>query len=260
MNFSGLTLSKIVLFAILFILLLFFVIPAINGIRNLGNIAGMMITAVLLFIVLKSGMIMNFISHLSESNKGKILLAVMGVIVSIGVIIVLVINVFMVRAMNDYPKNKNSTIVVLGCQVKEGRPSLMLKRRLDSAFEYLSENPEVKVIVSGGKGEDELISEAECMKTYLTEKGISPNRIFIEDNSSSTYENLKFSQKVIEENALYQNITIVTDGYHQLRAEMIAENLGYENTSNISAPTSWGLLPTFWVREWFGVIYYFVSK
>ena len=82
----------------------------------------------------------------------------------------------------------------------------------------------------------------------------------MEDKSSSTYENLEFSKSIIEENNLCSDIVIVTDGYHQLRAEMIAKNLGYENISNISAPTSPWLVPTYWVREWFGVAYQFISE
>jgi uncharacterized SAM-binding protein YcdF (DUF218 family) len=160
----------------------------------------------------------------------------------------------MVKASHDNPDGRATTVVVLGCKVKDGRPSLMLRRRLDAAYEYLSENEDVTAIVSGGKGDDELISEAQCMSEYLISKGISPERIIMEDKSESTYENLKFSQSIINERGLEEHITIVSDGYHQLRAELIADSLGIE-AYNISAPTSWWLVPTYWVREWFGVIY-----
>lgn len=164
----------------------------------------------------------------------------------------------MLKAMNDHPENGNTTLIVLGCQVRDGRPSLMLKKRLDAAYGFLSEHEETVVIVSGGKGSDELISEALCMKNYLVSKGISADRIYMEEKSSDTKENLKFSKELIEREGLCTDITIVTDGYHQLRAEILAKKIGM-NAKNISAPTSWWLIPTYWVREWFGIAYYGIS-
>lgn len=240
------------LFLILFVL---FVAPFFFGIHNIGNISGTVLTALLSLICLKYDKFKYIIS-----NTNNIFLTLSAVILSIGMVILIVINTFMIANLNDYPKDTSSTLIVLGCKVKGTKPSLMLKRRLDSAFEYLSENPEVKVIVSGGKGNDEDISEAECMKNYLVQKGIKENRIFMEDKSSSTYENLQFSEDIINSNNLCKDITIVTDGYHQLRAEMIAKNLGYSKVTNISAKTSLWLVPTYWVREWFGIAYQFIKN
>ena len=97
------------------------------------------------------------------------------------------------------------------------------------------------------------------MKEYLVEKGIDPGRIYIEDMSVNTEENLRFSMKLIEERGLCSDITIVTDGFHQLRAELIAKKIGTD-VNNISAPTRWYLLPSYWVREWFGNVYYFITN
>jgi len=242
---------RIIPLLILFILFALFIAPLFAGICNLGNVSGIIITLLLILICFKPEII--------TSLKRPVLI-ISGIVVSIGVIAVIVINIFMVASMRDYPDNKNSTVIVLGCRVKGERPSLMLKRRLDSAYDYLSVNPDAVAVVSGGKGSDEAISEAQCMKNYLSDKGISPERIIMEDKSSSTYENFKFSKKIIEENHLCSDTVIVTDGYHQLRAEMIAKNLGYKNTANISAPTSPWLVPTYWVREWFGIVYQIISS
>ena len=245
------SLSRLIPLVILLILLAFFIAPLFAGICNLGNIAGIIITSLLAFLLIKPEII---------SKIPKPLLILSEIIAVIGFIILLIINVFMIKSVNDYPQNKNSTVIVLGCRVKGDRPTLMLKRRLDSAYEYLSVNPDALVIVSGGKGDDEIMSEAKCMKDYLCGKGISSERIIMEDKSASTFENLKFSKSIIENSNLCSDIVIFTDGYHQLRAEMIAKNLGYENISNISAPTSPWLVPTYWVREWFGVAYQFISE
>ena len=97
------------------------------------------------------------------------------------------------------------------------------------------------------------------MKTYLTERGIAPERIYMEDRSVNTEENLRFSQEIIRREGLSENITIVTDVYHQYRAEMIAKQQGINGTLNISADTSWYLVPTYWTRELIGIGYYYIK-
>ena len=79
----------------------------------------------------------------------------------------------------------------------------------------------------------------------------------MEDRSADTEQNLRFSKEVAAENGLPGDITIVTDGFHQLRADMIARQAGLR-AYNISARTPAWLLPTYWVREWFGVAFYAV--
>ncbi|MDE5946885.1 MAG: YdcF family protein [Oscillospiraceae bacterium] len=247
-----------ILIVLLFILLALFIAPFFAGIFNMGNIAGIIMTSALIFVSLKYRWIYgSVIVPLKNTLSGRIILSLSGILLIAGISVLIIINCFMISNLNNKPRNANSTVIVLGCKVKGTSPSLMLRRRLDSAYKYLSENPKVKVIVSGGKGSDEKISEAECMSDYLIQKGISPDRIFKEDKSTSTSENLRFSKDIIDKYNLSNNITIVTDGYHQTRARMIAEKIGYDNITSISAPTSQWLIPTYWVREWFGIIQQF---
>lgn len=240
-----------------FALFLLFVTPFFANIINLGNCVGAFLSGVLTAVFVFFGPFKKLISSMWGTRIGRVIISTAVIIAFICIILASVISAFMLRASRDAPNGRASTVVVLGCKVNGTSPSLMLERRLDAAYEFLSENPDTVAVVSGGKGDDEHISEAECMKNYLVENGISPDRIYIEDKSSSTYENLKFSQKVIEENGLNDNITIVTDSFHQLRAEMIAGELGFD-AYNVSAHTPMWLLPTYWVREWFGVVYQFV--
>jgi uncharacterized SAM-binding protein YcdF (DUF218 family) len=148
------------------------------------------------------------------------------------------------------PPGKNLPVVVLGGGIRGDRPSLMLARRLWSAALYLKENSEAICVVSGGQGPDEDYPEAQVMAAYLEELGISPHRIWQEAGSSNTRENLKFSQKMLKErlpNA--QEIVLVTDGFHQLRAAFYAAHVGLKAYS-IPSSTPWGLLPSYWLREW----------
>lgn len=243
-----------VLSALFFVLFVLFIMPAFVGICNIGNIAGAVLTGILTAVCIFPNKFSGIVSHLRESPSGRGFLAVTGGFSAVCILLALVISFFMLKEISDKPTG-DSTMVVLGCQVRESGASLMLRRRLDTAFEYLTEHSDMKVIVSGGKGADEPVSEAECMFDYLVGKGISPDRIFIEDKSTNTAENIEFSKNIIEQNGLSPDITIVTDGFHQLRADMFARKQNIR-AYNIPAPTSWYLVPTYWVREWFGVAYY----
>lgn len=248
---------KIIPAAISAVLLILFIAPFFKGIACLGNCAGTVISAALLAIFIFWSAFKSLICRMWEHRAGKIIIVIAGAVAAVCVILALAISIFMLKAANSPPKDENVTVVVLGCQVKDGRPSIMLRKRLNAAYDYLSEHENVSVVVSGGKGSDEAISEALCMKNYLTERGISPERIYMEENSTSTYENLKFSHSIIESEGLPQRVCLVTDGYHQLRAQMIADKQGID-TDSISCPTSLWLVPTYWVRELFGVAYYAV--
>lgn len=232
-----------------------FLLPVGSGIVNIGNAAGAAVSLILTGIFLFNGSFMKLVSRMWERPFGKAAVCTVGGLFLAGVITAAVISGFMVREMRDAPQSSSTTLVVLGCKVKDGRPSLMLKRRLDTAYDYLSEHEDVKAVVSGGQGEDEALSEAQCMRDYLVARGIDSERIFMEDKSVNTEENLRFSEKLIKDSSLCGDVTIVTDGFHQLRADLIARKLGMD-ARNISAHTPYWLLPTYWVREWFGVVYF----
>ena len=231
-----------------------FISPMLAGIVNIGNITGVAVSVILFFMVVFRGTFAQMFSRMLANRGGKIFLFAAGGIACITLIGAVVISCFMVKAMNDKPINNQTTVVILGCQINGETPSRMLKRRLITAYNYLSENSDVKVIVSGGQGSDEVTSEADVMRKYLLKKGIDDSRIYMEDKSTSTEENLRFSRDIVEKEGLYEDITIVTDGFHQLRADLLAKRQGMR-AYNLSAKTESWLLPTYWIREWFGVAY-----
>lgn len=124
--------------------------------------------------------------------------------------------------------------LVLGAKVNGEIPSLSLQYRLEAALRYAKQHPNVKLVLSGGQGPDELISEAEAMKRYLVAHGISEGRLILEKNSSSTYENISFSKKLLPNSV--SGITIITSDYHLARARKIASRLGLE-TDAVAAET-----------------------
>ena len=246
---------KIIPLFISLVLLVLFVCPVPMGILNIGNVFGIIVSGTMSLIFLFWKPFKHFIKNLWSMSGGKVFISIMCVLLALFVVYAIVISIFMIKSANDPPPDENTTVVVLGCKVKNGRPSLMLKRRLNASYRYLSEHPDVNVVVSGGQGSDEIMSEAQCMKDYLISKGIEANRIFMEDKSTNTEENLKFSQQIINNNELPETITLVTDAFHQYRSEILAKNMGI-NPYNISGYTSWYITPTYWVREWFGIAYY----
>lgn len=143
-------------------------------------------------------------------------------------------------------------LIVLGAQVKGTRVSRTLKYRLDTAFHYLEENPNTKVIVSGGQGSGEDISEAQAMKEYLVGKGIQEKRILMEDRSTNTNENIRYSRNLIKETDA--RVGIVTNGFHVFRASRIAKKQGLEEVHPISAPSGPVIHIHYYVREVFAVV------
>jgi len=146
--------------------------------------------------------------------------------------------------------------IVLGAQVRGETPSKILYHRIMAAYEYLIENPQTKVIVSGGQGEDELISEAECMWRVLVEKGIDANRIIKEEDSANTDENLRYSLEIAGKN---RQIVIVTCNFHVYRAISIARKQGAGNISGKASVSDVLLMPNYYVREFFAVVKYKIA-
>ncbi len=236
------------------ILLIWFIAPlVVFAVLNIGNILGIPFSLAVMLYGIYFDKINGFIRKICSNIFGKLAAFIITVICALVIMFTVVTSVHIFSAMHNPPPHE-TTVVVLGCQVRPEGPSLMLWERIDAAYKFLSENESLKCVVSGGQGADEPISEAECMYNELVRMGISPDRIYLEDKSTSTYENLLFSQEVIKQKNLSPEITIITNDFHQYRASEIAASLGIENY-NISGQTNILLFPTFYVRELCGILH-----
>ncbi len=233
---------------------IWFLIPMGIGIINIGNIFGCFLCLPGLIITLFFEKIRILLKKMRRNSFVKWVFRIICAVFAIGLAYIAVISGFIITAANKSP-DSDSTVIVLGCQVRGTEPSLMLHKRLEAAFDYLNSNKTAVCIVSGGKGANEDISEAQCMFNYLTEHGIAKERIFREDRSGTTEENLEFSMKIIEKQGLSKNIAIATDGFHELRAGIIAKKAGLTPTGAISADTPLYLLATYHLRETIAIAY-----
>lgn len=133
------------------------------------------------------------------------------------------------------------TMIILGCQVKPWGPSELLLDRLDTALAYLEGREDVQIIVSGAQGPDEPMSEAAAMRDYLVAKGIEEGRIFLEERSRNTHQNLAYSFALMESVGISTDepYIIVSNGFHLARAVLLANRMdGGAETYTLAAPTS----------------------
>ena len=144
-------------------------------------------------------------------------------------------------------------IIVLGCAIRrDGSPTPLLKSRLDAAIEqYKLGGGSARLIVSGGQGSGEVVSEAECMAGYLVSCGIPEDRIIREDKSTTTRENLEFSKRLMDDEAM--TAVIATSDYHALRAAIIARELGM-NAQAVGGRTARYYYPSAFMREYAALI------
>ena len=148
-------------------------------------------------------------------------------------------------------------MIILGAQVKGSRVSRSLRYRLDTAADYLKDNRQTKVIVSGGQGKGEAVTEAEAMFCYLVEQGVDSSRIIKEENSTNTEENIRYSRQYITDNPL--NILIVSNGFHLYRALAIGKKQGLDHCSGLAAPTDAIMCPHYYLREALAILKYKIT-
>lgn len=189
---------------------------------------------------------------------GKVLKTVLTSLLILGLLVFSITEVVILNASAGQPETQCRYIVVLGAKVNGTSPSLSLSDRIRAAERYLNAHPEAIAVLSGGQGPDEGIPEAQCMFNELTKRGIDPNRLWLEEKSTSTWENLNFSLDIIEEKTGVRPDTIglISSEYHLFRAGLFAKDCGVE-AIGIPAATSWpSIRLNYFLREAAGVWHY----
>lgn len=225
-----------------------------SGFIGFGSIAGISFFSLTALCAVFFGFIKSAARRMMKTKGGKIIFFTLISLLILFVLYVITALCLMFYGSGKAPE-KDATVIVLGCEVRGDEPSYTLRLRLDTAYDHLASNPDAKAILSGGKGEREKISEAECMYRYLTDKGISPDRLYKEERSTTTDENIRYSAEIIRQNGFSENVAIVTDWYHEFRAGNIASRNGL-NPGAVSAPTARFVTANLVTREIFAIALY----
>lgn len=183
------------------------------------------------------------------------------ILTSLGLMYFCVVELLIVGSArtDDSPEGKKY-LIVLGAAVLDDRPSLALIHRMEGAMKYMDAHPDSIAILSGGKGKGENITEARCMYAWLTEHGVDPGRLIIEDEATSTMENLRYSFDIIESrgDTPSGNIALVSSCYHLYRAKSMAKLLGAEAVG-VSGSLGYPIYTlNCFIREAFGVTHLWV--
>ena len=180
-----------------------------------------------------------------------------GIVAGVALVGFLVTQGLILKDFNDQGEDGLDYLIVLGAQVFEDRPSVVLACRLDTARDYLERNEGTRVIVSGGQGSNEPATEASVMASYLARNGIDPDRIIIEDRSRTTAENIANSSQLVDTER--DSVGIVTNNFHLYRGLRIAQKGGFAHACGIAAPSAPFYLVNNMVRESFAIVKGFLA-
>jgi len=187
----------------------------------------------------------------------KILHIAIGILCLIPVVFALFLGFYGNVSNTDHTED---VVIVLGAGVHGERVSAPLARRLDTAIAYWNENPNAIIIVTGGLGNRASITEAEAMSRYLIARGIPPDRILLEDRSTTTYENLVFANEILS--ARFPDgfrSVLITNDFHIYRAVGTARQAGLD-PNRLGAPTDWVTQPVNYFREMLAVLNFWLFQ
>ncbi len=190
----------------------------------------------------------------------KILYSILTSLVILGLVLVSGTGLVVGTAALGQAQEECQYIVVLGAKVNGTEPSRILQERIQAAYDYLMAHPQAVAVLSGGKGPDEGISEAQCMYNRLEDMGIDPARLLREERSTSTWENLNFSLELIEDRtgSRPERIGLVSSEFHLFRAGLFAKSCGVQSVGIPGRTENPLHLVNYFLREIAGVWHYFV--
>ena len=222
-----------------FILLTVGAVITVNGI-GISFVSGALIGIICTLIAGISLFLIGIFYKFIRFHVHWIFKVVFGLLVAlVGSVIIFVYS----YGFNDTVTYREDAVIVLGAGLRGESLSIILRNRLDEAIEYYNENPEAYIVVSGGQGPDEDISEAEAMERYLYEQGVPLSKIIKEDKSTSTEENFRFSKAILDERLENgYSVGFITDDFHIYRAGKTAERVGFQNATHTHSN---GVITTF---------------
>ena len=229
---------------------------AITSNFNLGNLLVWMLTAALILYTL---FWRKLDPILTGTIPGKVFL---GLVLAGCLVLGTTIAVIVSGQVKNTADGSEKTLVVLGCAVHGDRPSLVLTYRLQAALNFYEKNLDVNIVVCGGQGPQENVSEALAMKRWLVEHGVPDEQILMEARSTSTEENFRFAAELLRERGEdpSQPVAYVTNGFHCYRAGKYAAREGFTDARAVPAGLPAPQILASYLREALAVLYYWVFK
>lgn len=211
------------------------------------------------FFCLFAGVLILYAASITawKNRFSKILLIIGRTVLICWIVSFVIVECFIfLGEQTDIEAKEADCYIILGAGVNGRTPSLSMLSRLEAAYSVLSENPDSVAILTGGQGEGEEIPESHAMHTWLFEHGIDDGRLFIEDASLNTIENLENARNIIFQNNIPINkgVAIVTNEFHLWRAMRLMELEGIK-AYGVSAETPYAYLKAVYhIREYFSVM------
>ncbi len=225
------------------------------GISLVSNFnAGIVLTFLLGFLLLTIG-------ALPSSVLQKIPAFVFWVLGIGFAVVIAFVGFLLIFGSSDNATHKEDAVIVLGAAVHGDKPSAALADRLDTAVKYYEQNQNAVIVVTGGKGMQENITEAAAMEKYLINRGVPREKIIKEEKATNTFENFVYSKEILDE--IFEKeytVAYITNEYHVFRAGCIARTEGLEKITHKHSSTRWHSLVPGTLRECLGVIKYWVLK
>jgi len=232
--------------------------PFFIGILNAGVIASVIVLSAVILLCIFYHRVAAVVRRLWAQMAGRILLSAAAVLSAAMLVLFVTASALMLHSTTKTPP-PGGTVIVLGAGLNGGWPSLMLAQRLDAAAQYLLDNPDSSCVLSGGQGPDEICTEANAMFRYITTVWkIDPARLYLEELSVNTQQNIAFSMDIIRRESLSENVVIATQEFHQYRAGQMALRSGAAEVGPAVCHTPIYLLECYWVREFAAVGYFWI--
>ncbi|MGL5477604.1 MAG: YdcF family protein [Clostridium sp.] len=224
--------------------------------RHLANRLSLIFGVYIIFVISVTLALLFYGEHMN-----KIIFKVLLLIVILSVYFGIILFIYLAYSylyQRIHFKKKSEFIIVLGAGLNKDKVTPLLKSRLDKGIEMYNiqknNKVEAKIIVSGGQGEDELVSEAFAMKEYLLSQNILKEDIIMEDKSKTTYENMKFSKDIMDSLKDNYNSIFVSNNYHVFRAAIYSRKAKLK-AYGVGAPTSFYFLPSALIREYIAILF-----
>lgn len=191
--------------------------------------------------------------------KSRLPLWLKTVVITLLCIVTVFSSFLLIYGVTDSVTYKEDAIIILGAAIHGETPSRVLRERLDAVVKYYEKNNDVLIVVSGGKGPQESVTEAEAMEKYLIGKEIPKKSIIKEEKATSTFENFVFSKKILDDECEKgYTSAFISNEYHVYRAGGIAQNAGFKNISHLHSTTRWYSVLPGTLRECLAVVKFWI--